>query len=54
VSDSLEEKPRVAKVNADLLLQLLERLREGSTPPRVVLLRGLCYEPAFSWMYSQA
>ncbi len=34
-------------MNPDLLLQLLEGLRERGD-------RWLCYEPAFSWMYSQA
>jgi hypothetical protein len=47
VSDRLEQEPGVAKVNPDLVLELEEGLREGSG-------LSLCYEPAFSWMYSQA
>jgi hypothetical protein len=47
VRDGLEQEAGVAKMNPDLLLQKLERLRERRS------LR-LCYEPAFSWMYSQA
>jgi hypothetical protein len=47
VRDGFEQKPGVAKMNPDLLLQKLERLRERRS-------LGLCYEPAFSWMYSQA
>jgi hypothetical protein len=47
VRDGFEQEPGVAKVNPDLLLKELQRLREGCS------LR-LCYEPAFSWMYSQA
>jgi hypothetical protein len=50
VGDGLEEEPRVAKVNPDLLLEELQRLSERDAP-RVL---RLCYEPAFSWMYSQA
>ncbi len=51
VRDGLEEKPRVTKVNPDLLLELLQRLGERRDAVRVL---RLCYEPAFSWMYSQA
>src|SRR5438128_3458490 len=47
VRDGLEQEARVAKVNPDLLLEELQRLSERCS------LR-LCYEPAFSWMYSQA
>jgi len=47
VRDGLEQQPRVAKVNSDLLLELLQRLAKGCS-------LKLCYEPAFSWMYSQA
>ena len=47
VRDGLQEETRVAKVNPDLLLKELQGLGEGCS------LR-LCYEPAFSWMYSQA
>jgi hypothetical protein len=50
VRDRFEEEPRVAKVNPDLLLELLQRLGERNAA-RVL---RLCYEPAFSWMYSQA
>jgi hypothetical protein len=46
MSHRLEQQPGVAKVNPDLLLKELERLSEW--------LSGLCYEPAFSWMYSHA
>ncbi len=49
--DRLEEERGVTEMNADLLLQQLQRLGEGRAGPRV---RRLCYEPAFSWMYSQA
>jgi hypothetical protein len=45
--DGLEKQTWVAKVNPDLLLKKLERLREWRS-------LGLCYEPAFSWMYSHA
>ena len=47
VGDGLEQKTRVPKVDPDLLLKQLQRLRE-----RCCL--RLCYEPDFSWMYSQA
>src|SRR5438067_2015221 len=47
VRDGFEQEARVAKVNPDLLLEELQRLSERCS------LR-LCYEPAFSWMYSQA
>ena len=47
VGDGFEQEPGVAKVNPDLLLELLQRLRQRRS------LR-LSYEPAFSWMYSQA
>ena len=47
VRDGFEQEPGVAKVDADLLLEKLQRLRERCS-------LGLCYEPAFSWMYSQA
>jgi len=47
VCDSLEKKPRVAEMNPDLLLELLKGQRERSG-------LSLCYEPAFSWMYSHA
>jgi hypothetical protein len=50
VSDGFEQEPGVAKVNPDLLLELLQRLGERDAA-RVL---RLCYEPAFSWMYSQA
>jgi len=42
-----EQQARVTKVNPDLLLEKLKGLDESFS------LR-LCYEPAFSWMYSQA
>src|SRR5256885_2257050 len=51
VRDSLEKEARVAKVDPDLLLKELQRLRERWDAARVL---RLCYEPAFSWMYSQA
>jgi hypothetical protein len=41
VGDGFEQKPGVAKVNPDLLLKLLQRLRQRRS------LR-LSYEPAFS------
>ena len=47
VGDGFQQQPRVAKVDADLLLEELQRLRERRC-------LGLCYEAAFSWMYSQA
>ena len=47
VGYGFEKEPRVPEVNADLLLELLQRLRERRR-------LGLSYEPAFSWMYSQA
>ena len=53
VRDGLEQESGVAKVNPDLLLELLKRLGErGAAVRRLTSL--LCYEPAFSWMYSQA
>ncbi len=51
VRDSLEKEARVAKVDPDLLLKELQRLSERWDAARVL---RLCYEPAFSWMYSQA
>ncbi len=51
VGDGFEQEPGVAKVDPDLLLELLQRLGEGCAAARVL---RLCYEPAFSWMYSQA
>ena len=45
--DGFEKKPGVAEVNPDLLLELLQRLRKRCS-------FELCYEPAFSWMYSHA
>jgi hypothetical protein len=47
VRNRLQQKAGVPEVDADFLLQLLQRLG---------LRRRLrkCYEPAFSWMYSQA
>jgi hypothetical protein len=47
VGDGFEQEPGVTEVNPDLLLELLQRLRWRRS------LR-LSYEPAFSWMYSQA
>jgi len=47
VGDGLEQQSWVAKMDPDLLLEELEGLAERCG------LR-LCYEPAFSWMYSQA
>ncbi len=46
VGHRLQQKAGVAKMYADLLLEQLEVWSEGR--------RGLCYEPDFSWMYSQA
>ena len=45
--DRLEQEPGVAKMYPDLLLELLKGLRERDG-------LNLCYEPAFSWMYSHA
>ena len=46
VSDSLQQETRVAEVDSDFLLKQLQgRGKRG---------RELCYEPDFSWMYSQA
>jgi hypothetical protein len=42
-----EEQSGIAKVDSNLLLELLQRLRKRYS-------LSLCYEPAFSWMYSQA
>ena len=50
VGDGFEKEARVTKVNPDLLLEKLEGF-ERCDAPRVL---RLCYEPAFSWMYSQA
>jgi hypothetical protein len=51
VGDGLEQQAGVAKVDADLLLEKQEGLRERCGGARVL---GLCYEAAFSWMYSHA
>src|SRR2546422_10628274 len=47
VGDRFEQQPGVAKVDSDLLLEKLQRLCERCSG-------SLCYEPAFSWMYSHA
>src|SRR5579864_781316 len=46
VRDGFVQQAGVAKVDPDLLLQKLQGLIERCSL--------LCYEPAFSWMYSQA
>jgi hypothetical protein len=51
VGYGFEEEARVTKVNPDLLLEKLKGLRERCGAPSVL---RLCYEAAFSWMYSQA
>ena len=53
MGDGLEQEAGVPEMDPDLLLEELEGLREGRAGARVGLC-GLCYEPAFSWMYSQA
>ena len=45
--DGLEQEAWVAEIDPDLLLEKLKGLGEGSG-------LSLCYEPAFSWMYSHA
>src|SRR5439155_3014576 len=55
VGDRFEQEPWVAKVNPDLLLEKLQGLRQRcAASARVLFCLGLCYEPAFSWMYSHA
>jgi len=51
VGDGLEQEAGVTEVDPDLLLEKLQGLGERCDAPRVL---RLCYEPAFSWMYSQA
>ena len=47
VGHRFEQQARVAKVDSYLLLELLKGLGQGCS-------LGLCYEAAFSWMYSHA
>ena len=47
VGHCLEQQAGIAEVDSYLLLEVLKGLGQGCG-------LGLCYEAAFSWMYSQA